>query len=319
MYIRVKSKTPHKRLRARCEFLREKKLARRMTTWPTVQTHPHNIDTVLYHGPFCHDGFGAAFAAWKLLGDKASYIPCTHGDPPPDVAGKHVAVFDFAFSKAVTLQIKKSAASFVLLDHHKSAKEDLEGEPQCHFEMKKSGARLAWEFFHPGKEVPPLILYVEDRDLWNWQMVKSKEFSTAMETTPMTFDEWDKLLQPPAVAIHIEKGSYLVNFKSKLCNDVAQKAVKRTWLGKSIYVVNSSLFASEIGNILAMKPDCDFALIWNFDHEKRVYSVSARSDAPKAVDVSAVAKQYGGGGHPCASGFTWKGANIEDLFLSNGT
>jgi len=289
------------------------------TAWPNVETHNRKIDIILYHGPFCPDGFGAAFAAWKALGNNATYIPCTHGDPPPDVAGKHVAVFDFAFSRTVTQQIKQTTASFVLLDHHKSAMEDLSGEPNCHFNLKKSGARLAWEFFHPGKEVPQLILYVEDRDLWNWKMDHSKEFNTAMETLPLSFVEWDKLLTPQNVTAHIEKGTFLVNFKAKLCSDVAHKAAKREWLGKSVYVVNSTLFASEIGNLLAMRPDCDFALIWNFDHEKKIYCVSVRSDTAKNVDVSAVAKLFGGGGHPAASGFSWKGSNIEELFQSTGT
>jgi len=196
--------------------------------------------------------------------------------------------------------------------------EELSGESQCFFDMKKSGARLAWEFFHPGKDIPPLILYVEDRDLWNWKLDKSKEFNTAMETTPFSFEEWEKLLSPHCITAHIEKGSFLVNFKAKLCSDVAQKASKRSWLDKSVYIVNSSLFVSEIGNLLASRPDCDFALIWNFDHEKKVYAVSVRSDAPKNVDVSVVARQFGGGGHPCASGFSFKGNNIEDMFQSTG-
>jgi len=282
--------------------------------WPTVDKYPHKIDTVLYHGPNCPDGFGAAFSAWKVLGNQASYVSCVHGDTPPNIEGKHVIVFDFAFSRPVTLQLKQAAASFILFDHHKSAMEDLQGEANCFFDLHKSGARLAWEFFHPSNEVPQLISYVEDKDLWNWRLENSKEFNTAMDTTPFSFEEWDTLLSAEKVIMHIQKGRTLTAYKNKLCEDIASKAQQREWLGKTIYVVNSSLFASEIGNILSSRADCHFAVVWNFNHEKKYYAVSLRSNAAKNIDVSVVAKLFGGGGHPCSSGFSWTGANIEDLF-----
>ena len=66
-------------------------------------------------------------------------------------------------------QIEAKVSKLVVLDHHKSAAEKLTGY-QCrcgvvHFDMNKSGARLAWEFFHPDKPVPGLIRYIEDRDI----------------------------------------------------------------------------------------------------------------------------------------------------------
>ena len=33
---------------------------------------PSSINLVIYHAD-CSDGFGAAYAAWKLLGDRATY------------------------------------------------------------------------------------------------------------------------------------------------------------------------------------------------------------------------------------------------------
>ena len=55
----------------------------------------------------------------------------------------------------------------VIVDHHITAKERLIGhghekEQNYHFDMNKSGARLAWEFFFPDKEVPLLIRHIED-------------------------------------------------------------------------------------------------------------------------------------------------------------
>jgi len=47
--------------------------------------------------------------------------------------------------------------------------------------MKMSGATLAWQFFHPKVEIPPLFRYVEDKDIWRWALVNSNEFSSVFE------------------------------------------------------------------------------------------------------------------------------------------
>ena len=53
-----------------------------------------SVDFIIYHAN-CSDGFGAAYAAWKCLGNKAIYHAAKHGSSPPNVAGKNVAILDF--------------------------------------------------------------------------------------------------------------------------------------------------------------------------------------------------------------------------------
>ena len=130
---------------------------------------PSLVNCVIYHKN-CSDGFGAAYSAWKLLGNKAEYYACTHGDTPPDVTGKKVAVLDFSFNNATTKEMIEKAESLVVIDHHKSAMVELHDVSNCIFDMNKSGAAMAWEFFHPAKEIPKFIQYIQDRDLWKWEM-----------------------------------------------------------------------------------------------------------------------------------------------------
>ena len=47
---------------------------------------PDDVDTVIYHGG-CYDGMGAAWAAWKRLGSKATYHAMQHSHKLPLVAG----------------------------------------------------------------------------------------------------------------------------------------------------------------------------------------------------------------------------------------
>ena len=152
---------------------------------------PSAVDMVLYHAN-CNDGFGAAYAAWKLLGNRAEYIPCSHGTPPPDVKGKKVVCLDFSYNKKITKKLIKRADAFLIIDHHKSAMVELHDVPNTRFDMTKSGAMLAWEFFHPGKEAPKFIQYIQDRDLWVWELPYSKEFSAAFDMVPWNFEEYSK-------------------------------------------------------------------------------------------------------------------------------
>lgn len=134
------------------------------------------------------DGFGAAYSAWTRLGSKATYYPGIHSTPPPDdVRGKNVALFDFSYLRNVLTGIEKQANSVIIVDHHKTARDNLlgddsgsnENKKNYFFDMDKSGARLAWEFFWPDKEVPLLIRYIEDKvskKTFIFSLYKKKKF-----------------------------------------------------------------------------------------------------------------------------------------------
>jgi len=272
---------------------------------------PTSIDLVLYHAN-CTDGMGAAYAAWKLLGSKAEYIPCHHGEDPPDVTGRNVACLDYAFPNAVTKQMIEDANSLIIIDHHKSAMVDLHDVSNAIFDMKHSGAILAWNFFHPGKEPPKFLNYIEDRDLWKWELPYSREFSASFDMVPFDFDEFDTFCDDSVFDDAIKRGSYILAYSKTVVKKICDKAVKREFEDKSVMIVNSSHWMSEIGNRLSQ--ECDFAVVWFFDHASRQTIVSLRS-FHDSVDVSEVAKKFGGGGHKKAAGFQLPGQiEIDGLF-----
>ena len=89
-------------------------------------------------------------------------------------------------------------------------------------------------------------------------------------------------------------------------------ASPRKLRGLDVLVVNSSHLISDVGSKLAR--NCDFAMIWYYDHEDRINKVSLRSFHDH-VDVSEIAKQFGGGGHKKAAGFTLPGdAQVDEIF-----
>ena len=260
---------------------------------------PSSINTVIYHA-HCNDGFGACYSAWKLLGNRCEYIACSHGDPAPDVKGKRVAILDFSFDNATTKQMIEDAEALVVIDHHKSAVVELHDISNTIFDMKKSGAMLAWNFFHPGKEPPKFIQYIQDRDLWKWELPYSKEFSAAFDMVPWEFDEYEKFEDDSVFDDAVKRGSYILAYSKTVVKKVCDKASKRKFGEHDVMVVNSSHWMSEIGSNLAK--DCDFAMIWYYDHDDKHYRCSLRA-FHDTIDVSEISKKFGGGGHRKAAGF----------------
>lgn len=268
-------------------------------------TRPH---LVIYHAD-CPDGFGAAYSAWLVLGDSADYLPCKHGDPAPDVSGRTVHVLDFSFDPEQLTAMSEQAESVTLLDHHQTAHDRLRcmscgPKLRLLFDMRKSGARLAWEHFHPCQPVPYLIERIEDRDLWNWRFDDSREFLAVLDTQGFDFGAWHDLRlraeQPDALAAILEQGRALRRQFEGLVASSARGAFELTLLGHRTLAVNApSEFTSDLGNILALRTGT-FAVVFKLDGAQSV-KVSLRS--LRGFDVSQIALRFGGGGHPQASAF----------------
>lgn len=272
---------------------------------------PTSVNCVIYHAD-CTDGFGAAYAAWKLLGNRAEYHACKHGTEPPNVKGKTVVILDFSFNNEITKAMIESADDLLVIDHHKSAMVELHDISSTYFDMTKSGAILSWEYFHPGKESPKFIQYIQDRDLWKWELPYSKEFSAAFDMIPFEFEEFEKFEDDSVFDDAVKRGSYILAYSKTVIKKVCDKASSRKFNGMDVMVVNSSHWMSEIGAKLA--PGCDFAMIWHYDHGDRIIKASLRS-FHDAIDVSEIAKKYGGGGHRKAAGFQLPGDfKVDDIF-----
>ena len=57
----------------------------------------------------------------------------------------HVFMIDFSYQRPVMEQLLADVATLTVLDHHKSAQEDLDGLGGfIEFDMERSGAMMAW-------------------------------------------------------------------------------------------------------------------------------------------------------------------------------
>ena len=276
---------------------------------------------VIYHGGGCPDGFAATLAAWNFYGGQAEFLGLDHGDVKavadlPDCRNRAVYILDFSFSAEVMRAIDIQAAKLVLLDHHKSAAELLSGFVcRCgvvHFDMKKSGARLAWEFFLPDSPIPDLVRFVEDRDIWVWQFPESPAFLAALDMEPQDFVRWADIaaFSPAQLQGFMARGQAMDEKFTKLATDLAQDARPVTFNGHSGLMVNvPSVFHSLVGDILARKSGT-FALLWSA-HKSGVIKVGLRSRS--GFDCIPLASSMDGGGHAQACGFKMEINRLPEL------
>jgi hypothetical protein len=250
---------------------------------------------ILYHA-HCTDGFGAAWAAWKALDSRGEYVAVNHGEPAPEVRDRDVVLLDFAYPRAVTLELARAARSVLILDHHKSAAADLGDLPYCRFDMSKSGCVLAWEHFHPTTPVPEILRYVQDKDLWQWRLPESQEVSAALSSYPLEFRLFDAF----KVSELVREGRAIRRYQGQLVREICSQARRGGFAGHEVPIVNTPVLQSYVGNALARGEK--FVLAW---HERPDGSlrVSLRS-TDGGLDVAEIARRFGGGGHERAAGFS---------------
>ena len=255
----------------------------------------------IYHGN-CADGFGAAWVVRKALGDSAVFHPGVYQNEPPLVADKDVLLVDFSYKRPVLLQMAESARSITILDHHKTAISDLVGLPSnvtAVFDVERSGARITWDHFFPNDPPPPLLLHIEDRDLWRFALAKTREIQANVFSYPYDFQVWDELMAANVEDL-AKEGEAIERKHFKDIAELLGVCTRRMIIGGyEVPIANLPYtLTSDAGHSLAKNEP--FAGCYWDTPQGRVFSLRSTDEG---IDVSEIAKQYGGGGHRNASGF----------------
>lgn len=282
-------------------------------------------DIVMFHYP-CQDGLASAWIthnAHKKIGLTIDLYPIAHGKPI-DIdmfAGKRVICCDYAPSLDVLAELEQVVKSIQILDHHITAQKALEGKPYVVFDMGRSGAGITWNWFYPETPMPDFIRMIQDRDIWQWVVSGSKEFTAGLFTMCSTIESYDfnqlfglfeqMYLDPTKMSFYSDLGkiiSTLTDNKVRAIGDDHMGTVTPFVFDGKLYracVVNCfSDIASEAGNYISQSDQIDFAVLWKYHNPSKDFHVSLRSTGD--IDVSAIAKKLGGGGHKNAAGFSTK-------------
>lgn len=331
---------------------------------------PEQVDLVISHA-WCMDGFGAvlAFRLWHrkrhaqaLIRGEAvpefkepDYIFMGHKDPEremPDVAGRHVAIFDYSLPQNLMIHLSTEAASWTLWDHHCTAQDALQHHfpRNCHFDMQRSGAVLAWRYLFgedsPEKPLPMWLRYVQDRDLWRWALPYSRAISKYFwHQLGLSLDAWELFFQQHALesAQMITAstwGAVVLDYETVIVRQVCARAWDNgTFLGHKAACAFTSALPSEVCEQLlinapsvrvaiAIQPDGSYppGQSWRFSVRTRNRAGQAGPEDDVSIligqpaqdhpNVGVLCKALGGGGHACAAGFhaRYDDPRLADLF-----
>jgi hypothetical protein len=269
--------------------------------------------TCFYHAG-CPDGFGAAWAVWRAWGDEAEFRARSHDDrlPMSSLHDRLVVFVDISVDNGQLAELSEVAGEVVLLDHHVSAQsryhEDLglvnrmdEAGHEILYDLSHSGAVLAWQYFHPDHDVPDLLAYVEDQDLWNWKLPGSAEVNAAIASYPRDFQVWAKLAQRDVEEL-IQEGTPIVRANQMEVERSLKNAAPIRIGERQVEGVNASVNRSAIGHELA-KRAC-FGDPWGCVYRISGQQVHATLYSIGDLDVAQICAGLGGGGHRNAAGFT---------------
>ena len=189
----------------------------------------------------------------------------------------------------------------------------------------KSGAVLAWKYFHPGTEVPMLIKHIDDYDRWQFKLNGTKEINKALWSfAPWSFSQWQEIIDDDNYGSMWSQGSAILRAHEQNVQSVVKNATRKCeipfdeegaldcveprleWNNGGYWMVHGLAancpphLTSDVGHELANESGT-FGLCWTLDKDN-VCKCSLRSNGD--YDVSAIAKAFGGGGHRNAAGFT---------------
>lgn len=296
-----------------------------------------NFNTIIYHNP-CNDGAVALWCAnyYSPIEEK---IPCQAGTNPQNLVpdNKNILFVDLCPSFDYLFKICKYAKKIVVLDHHKTTldewkkfKEKCPSNLTIQLDMERSGCQMSWDYFFQSPR-PWFVDYVADRDLWAWKLPYSREINqyffeyNTLEHTKL--NEITQLIEwtPEQKNSIIVEGSSLLKYQKKQLDLASKRAIEaemfvnnfkyKLWLGTT-----TTADRSDLGNVLANKllssgnlPN--FSAVWVYEPKTNDWWISLRGHK-NSPDLSVIAKVFGGGGHPKASGFTIRSPNtLRDIFI----
>jgi oligoribonuclease NrnB/cAMP/cGMP phosphodiesterase (DHH superfamily) len=278
------------------------------------------MDLIITHAG-CPDGWCAAYIC-KMRYPEAEILSLNHGLSDETLEKlindkcrlKDVIMVDYSLrTREWNDCLNFFAKSFRILDHHKTAQAVLEGAPYATFDMKRSGAGLAWDYlfgvnrndwepdeWQGGLARPFWVDYTEDQDLWNWKLPNSQEINAWLMVQPRTVETWDVIAAGMTADDAVRFGKGVREYIEYYTRSVIAEAQEGVFEGHRTAILNIPYVGvSEAGNALC-KAGYKVALLW-FERGDGVTQFSLRGDG--SVDVSAIAKKYGGGGHNNAAGF----------------
>ena len=274
----------------------------------------------IYHGN-CIDGFTAAWVVRQALvingKQDVEFVAGYYQTTPPDVTDKIVYMVDFSYKSPVMKELLAKAKRLVHIDHHTSAITDMDSVEADNLERfyarenEASGAMLAWQYFFPKVSTPALIEHIDDRDRWQFKLDGTREVNAVAFSYDYSFANWDLMIDTPIEELKVE-GRAILRRHNKDVKELSSVVVRKMMIDNYVVPVANVpyQYGSELCNILCQGEP--FAAYYYDKPGGREFGLRSSEDG---IDVSEIAKKFGGGGHKNASGFRVSREKSEEFEL----
>lgn len=259
-----------------------------------------------------------------------NYFKINYGYPIPLISpGQSVIMVDFCIQPIDQMcklinQVYSDSTFFCWIDHHQSSIDAMtealrQGKIQPHqfsgrWEVGKAGCELAWEYFFPNKPMPDVVRLLGRYDVWDHSDPDVVPFQYGMRCKNPSVNDifWSVALNARTVDIQewineiISVGHKILYWENTVrASEYCQAYGIETFLnGHRAIALNTARVGSLFFQSTFSFDGYDIFISFVRLPTGR-WSVSLMSD-PNKVDVSKIAKMYGGGGHRGASGFQCK-------------
>jgi len=296
------------------------------------------------------DSFAACMAARLALGDVCRYEGVNRSTATEnlsvDISNQVVAMLGVCWHVEAMHDLVTECECLLILETHTSAALELEqfNYPNAVriIEPGMGAGALTWNLFFPGEKVPPLLRALEDAELGRTVLRNADAFAdgwrTAVDMEPphgelqwddAAFEHFELLLDGggrATIARAVQEGLELCTEIQAQCSEAATMCNVRTlrkfpaW--RCVLVEMSSPFAGRVGEHLvsSFAAACHgevtaqpyFAVVF----ERRQWHVRAvLRSLPGGPDVSEIAQEYSGSGHPNCAFFSVSRDMWEGLWL----
>ena len=259
------------------------------------------------------DGRASAAIVRRALGPDVQFYEIDFGDLVPwnKIEGADRAVMvDFSLPPDEMLRLAE-ATDLIWIDHHISALEAMAGIaddwPGVR-DIGEAGCVLTWNYFFPDKPIPRAILLIGDRDIWRWAEQDTGAFDEGLyqrDTRPDHDELWQPLLNDDRKLLQelIEEGEILRRARLlDIRRTVRKYGFEVSFEGYRTLAINTRS-SGEMGEIIRQQGyQIAYCYVDIRQNGNLVTAVTLYSDE---VDVSRLARKFGGGGHRGAAGFSF--------------
>jgi oligoribonuclease NrnB/cAMP/cGMP phosphodiesterase (DHH superfamily) len=263
----------------------------------------------LYHDD--PDGCCAAAVVRRALGEEVGLHALEIGDEIPwssVESSEQVVLVDYSLPLK-EMQRLAAGRRLVWIDHHKSALAEL-AEPLADIPGERSvdeaACLLAWRTFFPSLPAPMAVTLIADRDTWQMAHSETRAFSEGLyqENFEPTNDRlWKPLLADDRTTLVelIARGQVLYDARLRNIHHVVERyGFAVTFEGHRTLAVNHPGTGDMGEHIRQAGYELAYCYVDVVRRGRLQTVVTLYSDG---VDVSEIARKFGGGGHRGAAGF----------------